>query len=111
MAKNTKIIDSMLHLSNKVVVLEDELCNAFRKYYELRAGEKPADDTVSNYRVYLDKIMDFEADHIYCTGCFHQVWNRENIASGKPVSYPCDSCENGSQFLEKRKKDAESNSQ
>ena len=97
-----KILEENILLQNKIKFLLDE-CEGALRLIAPKFNKNLTEEDIYEYRITLNKIADFEAKHIYCSNCFHKDWNRENIRYNRGIGYPCNSCEDGNQFLESKK--------
>ena len=96
-----KILEENILLQNKIKFLLDE-CEGTLRLIAPKFNKHLTEKEISEYRVTLDKIANFESKHIYCSNCFHKGWNRENIKYNREIGYPCNSCENGDQFIKSK---------
>ena len=96
-----KILEENILLQNKIKFLLDE-CEGTLRLIAPKFNKNLTEKEISEYRVTLDKIANFESKHIYCSNCFHKGWNRENIKYNREIGYPCNSCENGDQFIKSK---------
>ena len=96
-----KILEENILLHNKIKFLLDE-CEETLRLIAPKFNKNLTEKEISEYRVTLDKIADFESKHIYCSNCFHKGWNRENIRYNREIGYPCNSCENGDQSVKSK---------
>ena len=96
-----KILEENILLQNKIKFLLDE-CEGTLRSIAPKFNKNLTEEEISEYRITLNKIADFEAKHIYCSNCFHKKLNRENIRYNREIGYPCNSCEDGNQFLKSK---------